>query len=56
LKAQYLSRQRLDQKDFHDRLTKIIEAPEDLYPEVTMLNQITKRKAKLLISKENQWF
>lgn len=56
LQAQYLSRQKLDQKDFHDRLTKIIDAPEDLYPEVTMLNQITRRKAKLLISKESQWF
>jgi hypothetical protein len=56
LQAQYLARQKLDQNDFHDRLTKIIEAPEDLYPEVTMLNQITKRKAKLLLSKESQWF
>ena len=56
LQAQYLSRQRLDQKDFHDRLTKIIDAPEDLYPEATMLNQISKRKAKLLLNKESEWF
>lgn len=56
LQAQYLSRQLLDQKDFHDRLTKIIDAPEDLYPELTMLNQISKRKAKKLIDKEAQWF
>jgi hypothetical protein len=56
LQAQYLSRQRLDQKDFHDRLTKVIDAPEDLYPEATMLNQISKRKAKLLLNKESQWF
>ncbi|MBT8119371.1 MAG: TRAP transporter TatT component family protein [Gammaproteobacteria bacterium] len=56
LQAQYLSRQKLDQKDFHDRLTKIIDAPEDLYPEATMLNQISKRKAKLLLNKESQWF
>ena len=56
LQAQYLSRQRLDQKDFQDRLTKIIDAPEDLYPEATMLNQISKRKAKLLLNKESQWF
>jgi hypothetical protein len=56
LQAQYLSRQLLDQKDFHDRLTKIIDAPEDLYPELTMLNQISKRKAKQLIGKEDQWF
>ena len=56
LQAQYLSRQMFDRKDFHDRLTRIIEAPEDLYPELTMLNQISKRKASLLIKKEAQWF
>ena len=56
LQAQYLSRQQLDQKDFNERLTKIIDAPEDLYPELTMLNQISKRKAKRLIKQEAQWF
>jgi len=56
LQAQYLSRQMFDQKDFHQRLTKIIEAPVDLYPELTLLNQIAKRKARLLLSKEDQWF
>jgi len=56
LQAQYLSRQMNDRDDFHQRLTKIIEAPEDLYPEATLLNQIVKRKAKLLLSKEAQWF
>lgn len=56
LQAQYLSRQQLDQRDFHDRLNKIIDAPEDLYPELTMLNQISKRKAKRLIKQEAQWF
>lgn len=56
LQAQYLARQMFDQEDFHQRLTKIIDAPEDLYPELTLLNQITKRKAKLLLSKEEQWF
>lgn len=56
LQAQYLSRQMFDQKDFHQRLTKIVEAPQDLYPELTLLNQIAKRKARLLLSKEEQWF
>jgi hypothetical protein len=56
LQAQYLARLMHDQNDFHERLTKIIDAPEDLYPELTMLNQIAKRKARLLISKEDQWF
>ena len=56
LQAQYLSRQMFDQKDFHQRLTKILEAPQDLYPELTLLNQIAKRKARLLLDKEAQWF
>ncbi|MBE9565059.1 MAG: hypothetical protein IMF17_07410, partial [Proteobacteria bacterium] len=46
LQAQYLSRQMFDKDDFHQRLTKIVDAPEDLYPELTLLNQISKRKAK----------
>ncbi len=56
LQAQYLARQTFDQDDFHQRLTKVIDAPEDLYPELTLLNQIAKRKAAILLSKEQQWF
>ena len=56
LQAQYLARQMFDQDDFHQRLTKIVNAPEDLYPDLTLINNITKRKAKLLLSKEKQWF
>jgi len=56
LQAQYLSRQMFDRQDFHHRLTKIVEAPEDLYPELTLLNQIAKRKARLLLDREAQWF
>ncbi|MES0327915.1 MAG: TRAP transporter TatT component family protein [Gammaproteobacteria bacterium] len=56
LQAQYLSRQKMDQKDFHNRLTKIIEAPVDLHPDLVLLNQITKRKAKMLLKKEERWF
>jgi len=56
LQAQYLSRQMYDQNDFHTRLTKIIDAPEDLYPELTLLNQIAKRKARLLLKQESKWF
>jgi hypothetical protein len=56
LQAQYLSRQMFDQADFHQRLTHIVDAPEDLYPELTLLNQIAKRKAKILLGMEQQWF
>jgi len=56
LQAQYLSRQMYDQDDFHVRLTRVIDAPEDIYPELTLLNQIAKRKAKLLLKQEGKWF
>ncbi len=56
LQAQYLSRQMYDQNDFHTRLTRVIDAPEDIYPELTLLNQIAKRKARLLIKQEGKWF
>jgi hypothetical protein len=56
LQAQYLSRQMYDRQDFHQRLTGVIEAPEDLYPELTLMNQIAKRKARLLLTREDQWF
>ena len=56
IQAQYLSRQMNDRGDFHQRLTHIINAPEDLYPEAILINKIVKRKAEILLSKEDQWF
>lgn len=56
LQAEYLARQMFDQNDFHQRLSRIIEAPEDLSPDLMLLNQIAKRKATLLLNKERKWF
>jgi hypothetical protein len=56
LQAQYLARQEHDQQDFHDRLTYVINAPDDLMPELGLQNQIAKRKAALLLKKESDWF
>ena len=56
LQAQYLSRQMFDQTDFHQRLEKIINSREDLYPELTLLNKIAQRKAKNLLTMEQKWF
>jgi hypothetical protein len=56
LQAQYLARQQQDQDDFHQRLTNIINAPDDLMPELGLQNQIAKRKAALLLKKESEWF
>ena len=56
LQAQYLSRQTMDKEDFHNRLSKIIDAPDDLYPDLALLNQIAKRKATMLLKEEEKWF
>jgi hypothetical protein len=56
LQAQYLARQQHDQQDFHTRLTAIINAPDDLMPELGLQNQIAKRKAALLLKNESDWF
>ncbi len=56
LQARYLSRQQFDREDFHRRLQTILDAPLDLYPELTLLNQIAKRKARHLLTLENKWF
>ncbi len=56
LRAQYLERQRFDQQTFHDLLNGIIQASDTLYPEQTLINQIAKQKASLLLTKEEQWF
>ena len=56
LQAQYLARQQFDQEQFHTLLTGIINAPDDLMPELGLQNQIAKRKAAALLKKENEWF
>ncbi len=56
LQAQYLDRQQLNQQAFHQRLTKIIQADDNLYPDQTLINMIAKRKARELLSKESEWF
>jgi hypothetical protein len=56
LQAQYLARQQQDQEDFHQRLTAIVNAPDDLMPELGLQNEIAKRKARLLLKKESEWF
>jgi hypothetical protein len=56
LQAQYLARQQFDQEQFHQLLNGIIEAPDDLMPELALQNQIAKRKAAALLKKEQEWF
>ncbi len=56
LQAKYLERQRFNKAGFHKLLTRIINAPDDLYPEQTLINTISKQKASLLLEKEDLWF
>ena len=56
LQAEFLDRQRLDQQAFHQRLTAILDAPDDLYPEMALVNGIAKQKAAILLGYEDDWF
>jgi len=56
LQAEFLDRQRLDQQAFHQRLTAIIEAPDDLYPAMALVNGIAKQRAAILLDYEDDWF
>jgi hypothetical protein len=56
LQAEYLDRQQQNREGFHNRLTAIINAPDDLMPSLALQNQIAKRKAAFLLKKEDQWF
>lgn len=56
LQAQYLERQRFDRKKFNQLLTRVEKAPDDLDPDMALMNQIAKRKARLLLGRESSWF
>jgi hypothetical protein len=56
LQAEYLARQQNNREDFRKLLSGIINAPDDLMPELGLQNQIAKRKARLLLKKEKEWF
>jgi len=56
LQAEFLDRQRLDQQAFHQRLTAILAAPDDLYPEMALVNGIAKQRAAILLDYEGDWF
>ena len=56
LDAQYLARQRLDEKSFREKLTGVLRRSADLYPELALINKIAQRKAKALLAKQEEWF
>jgi hypothetical protein len=56
LHAEFLDRQLLDSAGFQRRLTRIIEAPDDLYPEMALINAIAKQRAYYLLAFKEEWF
>ena len=56
LYAEFLARQQLDRDAFHQRLTAVIDAPDDLFPEMAFANRVAKQRAQYLLSKEAEWF
>ncbi len=56
LRAEYLARQQLDRKQFHERLVAVVNAPPDIYPEMALVNAIAQQKARKLLAKEEEWF
>ncbi|MGB5177191.1 MAG: TRAP transporter TatT component family protein [Gammaproteobacteria bacterium] len=56
LHAEYLDRQQLNQQAFQQRLRGILEAPDNLYPQMALINAISKHKAALLLEYEDDWF
>jgi hypothetical protein len=56
LYAEYLARQEMDRLAFHKHLTAVVEAPDNLLPEMAFANQVAKQRARYLLSKEAEWF
>jgi hypothetical protein len=56
LQAEYLDRQRLDRDAFHRHLTQVIEAPDNLAPDMALMNAVAKQQAAQLIKAEDDWF
>ena len=56
LQAEYLERQRLNQENFHRLLTGVIETPVGSFPEMELVNQIARERARFLLEKEGEWF
>lgn len=56
LQAEFLDRQKFDQQAFHQRLNKILKHNTNTNIDINLINKISKRKAKLLLTKESKWF
>lgn len=56
LQAEYLERQRLDQQRFRQLLTRVLETAPGGFPEMALVNQVARARARHLLSTESDWF
>ena len=56
LQAEYLERQRLDKSQFHNLLERVIDTPVGTFPEMALINQISRARARYLLGLEEEWF
>ena len=56
LQAQYLDRQRMDERSFNSRLNSVLKASDDLYPDQALINNVAIEKAQLLLKRGKKWF
>jgi hypothetical protein len=56
LQAEYLDRQRLDRDAFQRHLRRVIDAPDNLSPDMALMNAVAKQQAAQLIKAEDDWF
>jgi len=56
LQAEYLERQRLDQQRFHRLLAGVTQDPVGSFPEMALVNQIARARARYLLTMESEWF
>jgi hypothetical protein len=56
LQAQYLERQRFDREAFRQLLTSVINTPVGSFPEMELVNQIARERARFLLDQEEEWF
>lgn len=56
LYARYYCRATLDESCFTDVVREVLEAPPDLEPDYRLLNEVAKRKARVLLEMKDEWF
>jgi len=54
--AEFYARQAQDRALFESQLHAILDAPDDILPEMRLANEVAKRKARRLLARVDEWF